>query len=115
MNGQHFILDAECRESEKVKLADAALMEKILLDLPELVNMKRLTEPIIVKGAAHNSGLTGVVVIETSNIVLHTFTESGKFSLDIFSVKEIDEEKVIGYLRENFNFRILRRNLFERL
>ena len=113
MNGQHFILDVECNEKEK--LADVELMKNVLLDLPEIVNMKRLIEPIIVQGAAHNPGLTGVVVIETSNIVLHTFTESEKFSLDIFSVKEIDEEKVIGYLRENFNFRIIRRNLFDRL
>ena len=113
MNAQHFILDVEC--SEREKLADAALMEKVLLELPELVEMRRLTEPIIVEGAEHNPGLTGVAIIETSNIILHTFTETGKFSLDIFSVKPIDEEKVLGYMREKFNFRILRKDLFERL
>lgn len=115
MNGQHFILDVVCSESERAKLADAALMKMVLLDLPELVQMQRLTEPLIVKGAAHNPGLTGVVVLETSNIILHTFTETGKFSLDIFSVKPIDEEKVLAYMREKFNFRVLRRNMFERL
>ena len=113
MNGQHFILDVEC--SEKEKLADAALLKQVLLDLPEIVKMRRLTEPIIVQGAAHNPGLTGIVVIETSNIVLHTFTESGKFSLDIFSVKPIEEERVISYMRKNFDFKILRRKLFDRL
>ena len=77
--------------------------------------MNKLAAPFIVRGAEHNPGLTGVAIIETSNIVLHTFTETGKFSLDIFSVRQIDEEKVLEYMREKFNFKILRRNMFERL
>ncbi|MEK6852663.1 MAG: S-adenosylmethionine decarboxylase [Nanoarchaeota archaeon] len=113
VNGIHFILDAECSEREKLK--DERLMHKVLNDLPELVGMSKLTKPLVVKGAAHNPGLTGVVVIETSNIVFHTFTDSNKFSLDVFSVKEFDQEKVISYLRKHFNFRIIRNNLFERL
>lgn len=49
MKGKHFILDVKCEEKEK--LVDTDLMYKILTELPEIVNMKRLTEPIIVGGA----------------------------------------------------------------
>ncbi len=115
MNGQHFILDAVCDTEERAKLDDEQLMQKVLSELPDVIGMNKLAVPFIVRGAEHNPGLTGVAIIETSNIVLHTFTETGKFSLDIFSVKPIDEEKVLSYMKEKFNFRILRRNMFERL
>lgn len=112
-DGKHFILDAEGVEKEQ--LTDREVMRKVLIELPEIINMKRLTDPIIVKGAPHNPGLTGIIIIETSNITLHTFENSGKFSLDIFSVKSIDEEKIISYLKKHYKFKILRRQLIDRL
>src|SRR3989339_1484296 len=115
MNGQHFILDAVCGTEERAKLDDEKLMQKVLSELPDVIKMNKLAAPFIVRGAEHNPGLTGVAIIETSNIVLHTFTETAKFSLDIFSVRQIDEEKVLEFMREKFNFKILRRNMFERL
>ena len=113
IKGTHLILDAECTERDK--LMDEKLMRNILLELPKLVNMRRLIDPIIVKGPSYNPGLTGIVVIETSNIVLHTFLNSNKFSLDIFSVKDIDVEEVVFYLRQYLNFRIIRKKLIEML
>ena len=113
VSGKHFILDVE--GVEKRKLVDKQIMYKVLSELPEMVNMNKLTDPLIVEGVSHNPGLTGVVIIETSNIILHTFQNSGKFSLDIFSVKPIDEEKVISYLNQHYKFKVLRRQLIDRL
>jgi len=115
IKGKHLILDVECFEEEKDKLLDEELIHNILLDLLELINMNKLIEPIVVRGPSYNPGLTGVVIMDTSNIVLHTFLNSNKFSLDIFSVRDINVEKVTSYLRQFFKFNIIRRNLIERL
>ncbi len=113
MRGQHFILDIECKERKK--LVDEELINKILLEIPMLIGMNRITEPLIVKGASYDPGLTGVVILETSNIVVHTFLNEKKASFDIFSVKDINEQEVISYLRRLFNFKIIRESLIERL
>ncbi|MBU2496928.1 MAG: S-adenosylmethionine decarboxylase [Nanoarchaeota archaeon] len=113
MKGYHFILDAECRD--KKKLGDQELINRILLELPMLVGMNRIIEPLIVKGASYNPGLTGVVILETSNILIHTFTKENKISIDIFSIKEIDEQAVTSYLNRFFNLKVIRQNLVDRL
>ena len=113
MKGYHFILDAEC--GNRRKLEDRELVNRILLELPILIGMNRIIEPIIVKGASYNPGLTGVVILETSNILIHTFTKENKFSLDIFSIKDIDEKAVVSYLRKLFDLKVIRQNLVERL
>lgn len=113
MKGQHFILDAECQE--QVKLLDKQLVGKLLTEIPAIIGMNTLTHPLIVQGAEHNPGLTGVIIMETSNIVFHTFTKDNKFSLDIFSIKPINGEKVLTYLENLFNFNIIRKDLAERL
>ena len=115
IKGNHLILDVECVEEEKGKLMDEKLIRNILLDILELINMNKLIDPIVVRGSSYNPGLTGVVVMDTSNIVLHTFLDSNKFSLDIFSVKDINVEEVTSYLRRFFKFNIIRKNLIERL
>ena len=115
IKGKHLILDAECVKEEKGKLMDEKLVHNILLNLPELINMNKLTEPVVVRGSSYNPGLTGVVIMDTSNIVLHTFLNSNKFSLDIFSVEDIAVEEVVSYLRQHLNFNIIRKNLIERL
>lgn len=113
MRGWHLILDAECKEKEK--LLDEDLLNRMLLELPMLIGMNRITEPLIVRGASYNPGLTGVVVLETSNIVIHTFSDSNKFSLDVFSVREIDEDEVLSYLSRHLGLKIIRKSIVERL
>lgn len=113
MKGQHFILDVECQEEDK--LMDKALIGQILNELPRKINMNTLAEPQVVEGLPHNPGITGVVIMETSNIIIHTFLNIKKISFDVFSVKDIDQEKVLNYFKDKFDFTIIRKDLIDRL
>ena len=89
-------------KNEKIDSRD--FTEKVLNNLVKEIKMKKLTEPLVVRG---NSvpGLTGVVIIETSHIILHTYTETGKIALDVYSVKNFDKKKVIKFLDKAYGLK----------
>jgi S-adenosylmethionine decarboxylase len=65
--------------------------------------MDKLTPPIVVKGLPEDPGWTGVVIICTSHIAIHTFDKTNLINLDIFSCRDFDHDKVLKYLKEKFN------------
>jgi S-adenosylmethionine/arginine decarboxylase-like enzyme len=69
----------------------------------EMIKMKALIPPYIVKGAEHLAGLTGVCIIETSHITMHTFEKNNFIAFDLYSCKNYDEKKVIELLEELTN------------
>ena len=103
MNYNHLIIDG--LECDPKKLDDAEAIKTLLDTLPGKIEMKKLCEPIILRGADHLPGLTGVVVIETSHIAFHTFTDVNKVNIDIYSCKDFDNEMVLDEFKKAFGIK----------
>ncbi len=100
MIGIHLIMDgvlAHLIGEEEVRRA--------LSELPAEIGMKILAGPIVVEGDPENPGWTGVVVIEKSHMAIHTFEKGCKASIDVFSCKTFEKEKVLRYLEKRIPFR----------
>ncbi|MBI4193277.1 MAG: S-adenosylmethionine decarboxylase [Candidatus Colwellbacteria bacterium] len=92
----HYIFDAlGIREA---KLADAALVERLLRELAELCGMRILSGPHVAHGVPENPGISGFCIIDYSHISIHTFSETGEIYADIFSCKPYDPERVRRHL-----------------
>ncbi len=86
----------------------------LLLDLSKLVNMKPLTQPYIVKGAAHDPGYTGFLIIETSHISLHSFEKRKFVAFDLYSCKDFDENLVIDRIKKLLKPKRIDKNVIRR-
>lgn len=109
MIGLHLIVDGAT--SNRIEEKD---MEKVLSELPSIIDMRALAGPIIVRGTPENPGVTGFVIVDKSHIAVHTFEEGDKVSIDVFSCKTFDERKVLEYLTrwlglEDFKFSLIER------
>lgn len=104
--GYHLTLDAmSCKNARA--LADLSFIYDLLDAMPEKVGMQAITPPILRRWLAPpdpESGLSGMIMISTSHISIHTFPEKNKFYFDIFSCKEFDVHKVLKMLHELFLF-----------
>ena len=104
MIGVHLIIDAIFKEEINGKM-----VEEILTELPGKIGMNILKGPVVVEGVPENPGWTGFVIIDKSHIAIHTFDPVEcegmcKVSIDVFSCKHFDKEKVTEYFKEKFDF-----------
>ena len=103
MFGPHLTLDLYgCNED---KISSPELVTEILDELPELIDMHKISEPqVIVYPGKPNSfdkgGISSFVMIAESHISLHTFIGYGFASVDIFSCKNFDAKKAEEYFIE---------------
>jgi len=93
----HIIYDVEAPNIANV---DGALIEKVLKELPPIIDMKILHGPVVVEGVPENPGFTGFVVIDYSHISIHQFSDHNEALIDIFSCKKFEQEKALQYLTE---------------
>lgn len=91
----HIIIDIEGVDPQKL---GRATVEKILNELPPLIDMHILQGPSVVEGIPENPGVSGFVIIDYSHISIHTFTQYNDFMIDIFSCKAYKPEAVVEYL-----------------
>lgn len=103
MNYNHLIIDG--LDCDPKKLDDEKRIKDLLDTLPGKIKMKPLSGPLIFRGADHLPGLTGVVVIETSHIAFHTFTDENKVNIDIYSCKDFDNQMVLDEFRKAFGIK----------
>jgi S-adenosylmethionine decarboxylase len=94
MIGLHFMLDGVVREPVTRELIDF-----ILHELPGRIRMEILAGPVVVAGNSTNPGWTGFVVIDNSHIAIHTFTEGGRVSIDVYSCQPFDVNEVEKFLK----------------
>lgn len=106
----HLILDFEGCDSKK--LEDVDLFYNLLDELPEEVGMKKLILPYVVKGKFY-PGVTGFVIIETSHLSFHSFSETGQLKFDLFSCKAYDAEKIEKELMSIFSPKKINRNFIK--
>ncbi len=89
----HIIIDVADAPNEV--LNDVEGLKKFLNDLPPLIDMHALTQPMVIAGVPENPGITGFVIIDYSHISAHTFTNNGEALVDIFSCKPYEQETAV--------------------
>jgi len=101
--GPHLFLDLNKCNPDKLK--DLDFIFNLLNDLPEKINMTKITQPYVFKYSGlvpEDKGITGFVVIAESHISVHTFEEKGFVFIDIFSCKDFDYEFARKYIIDAF-------------
>jgi S-adenosylmethionine decarboxylase len=93
----HIIFDAfGCN---KDILHNERFIIEVLFEIPELINMKVLSGPNLVRDSDKiNPGISAFEIIDTSHISIHTFTKTKEVYIDIFSCKKFNYEKIQNYL-----------------
>lgn len=117
MFGPHLTLDMY--SCSKEKLNDVEFIRQILNELPELINMTKISEPEITyysgdETTFDNGGISAFVIIAESHISVHTFVKQQFVFFDIFSCKEFDVEQAERYLLEKFQPKKVEKHLITR-
>jgi len=111
--GKHLILDIKCQD--RVLMEDKEFIKNLLNECVEKVNMNKLIEPIVLEGAPHNRGVTGFVIIETSHISIHTFSDRNKITFDLYSCVDYKKDLVREYISSKIpNSEIINETWIER-
>lgn len=108
--GMHLMLDAYGVKPEI--LDDMKLIYKFLFNLPDEINMSKLTTPFVVNADESKSkkdpgGISGVVLIKESHISIHTFSKKGFLTLDLYSCNNFDKDvdKIMKYIKKHFPYK----------
>ena len=90
------------------KKLDKKLCEKLLLGLPDLMEMVTLSKPMITKGLPNLPGYTGFIIIAFSHISFHEFSDRKRIWIDILSCRPFSVNKVLDYLKELLDIKSIR-------
>jgi len=104
-NGKHLILDIY--NCSKTKLGDIQLINDVIIHSTKLIEMNPLSEVFLYEVGEplvceNDKGITGGIIFIESHMTLHTFPEKNYVSIDIYSCKDFDHEKVMFYLKQIF-------------
>ena len=101
LNHQHLIIRAEIESPPTESQLEE--MNFWFSDLIHSIGMKKLSGPhTVYSNVVGNRGFTGVCVIETSHIALHTWDEDSPsiIQLDVYSCADLDIEVVFSKLNQ---------------
>lgn len=115
--GMHLMIDGY--GGDPAKLNSMELVYRCLHELPELVGMKKLGDPVIVEAPPvsekDGGGFSGFVMINTSHISCHTFPKRRFVSIDVYTcLEEMDDKFIIKYFKDVFGLEDLEINLVKR-
>lgn len=94
------LISGKCKDLEL--LTNQTALARTLNNLPSLIGMRALREPIISE-APNNPGLEGYVPIDTSNITISTYTQEQKVVACIHSCREFEWEIALNYLKKEYS------------
>lgn len=114
--GLHLTLDGY--GGPKEKLADLKFVKRFLDELPHLLKMQKISavNAIWYDGGdkLEDCGISGFVMIAESHISIHTFSEKGFLTADVYSCKPFDTAKAIKFFKKEFELKDLEINLVKR-
>jgi len=115
--GVHLTLDGY--GGSRHRLADADHIRARLGELPELLGMHKLIEPMVVEvnqlSDKDPGGLSGYVLIAESHISVHTFPLRGFVSADVYTCQNsLDAERIRQYFADAFALQDVETNLIRR-
>ncbi len=80
-------------------------VKKIINSLVKTLNMKYVetmpTNPMVAYEPNEHCGVTGVGIITTSHIIIHTWDYTKYFQADVYSCKNFDEKEVVELIKSN--------------
>ena len=115
--GVHLTLDGY--GGSRHRLADADHIRARLSELPELLGMHKLIEPMVVEvnqlSDKDPGGLSGYVLIAESHISVHTFPLRGFVSADVYTCQSsLDAERIRQYFADAFALQDVETHLIRR-
>jgi S-adenosylmethionine decarboxylase len=115
--GEHVTIDGYGGDEQLLNNQDVVL--SVLNDLPELLDMHKMSKPEIYFSEGNDikdpGGWTGVVTIAESHISIHTFPKRGFVSADVYTCKNgMDTEYIFNYFKDKFKLQELETNFIER-
>jgi S-adenosylmethionine decarboxylase len=115
--GEHLTIDGY--EGNYAKLADEKLIRKVLNDLPTMLGMKKISEPVVCDAPStcgkDCGGWSGFVIIAESHITIHTFPKKRFLTADVYTCKNnLDVKLVEDYFKEKFEIKNIEKNLIIR-
>src|SRR3989338_8811324 len=115
--GEHITIDGY--GGNQNILNDQELVLKCLSELPGLLGMNKLAEPVVYFAVGNDDkdpgGWTGVVVIAESHISMHTFPKRGFISADVYTCKNgMDLEFIKKYFIDSFQLKDIETNFIKR-
>lgn len=111
--GLHITLDAYGANSKK--LEDVSLLFNTLDKLPSLIGMQKIGFPHIAQFTQKDiAGISGIIMIVESHISIHTYSKKDYLSLDVYSCKDFDYQKVVDYIKSVYEFKELELNVLAR-
>lgn len=100
MFGKHLMLDMYGCSKEKLDSLD--FIWDLLNKVPELIDMHKITQPYVFtyenEKYPDKYGISGVVIIAESHISIHTFPEKLFATIDVYSCREFEDEKLTKFL-----------------
>lgn len=114
--GLHLILDGY--GGPKEKLADSNLIREVLSQLPSLLQMQKIADPLVIwYGGGDNPedcGVSGFVLIAESHIAIHTFSQKEFLTADVYSCKTFDIDKTVEFFKKAFELKELETHVIKR-
>ncbi len=113
----HMLLDLHgCRRDA---LEDVRLVEETLRKLSDMMETRIIAGPVVVhyvggEGSPSGQGVSGFVVVAESHIAIHTDITTDYVSVDVYSCKEFDQERVERFLVELFQAKQVERRFMVR-
>lgn len=102
----HVIVDGYGGDPDQ--LADENAVRVILDQVPEMMGMTKITQPMVLRytgSKPEDWGVSGYVMIAESHISMHTFPERRLVWADVFSCKDFDAQPVLDELKRRFSLR----------
>ncbi|MCB1645727.1 MAG: S-adenosylmethionine decarboxylase [Pseudomonadales bacterium] len=101
--GKHLVLSARhCNDA----LLDVDAITRFLKELVVQIDMVAYGEPLVARfGQGIEEGISGVQLIETSAITVHTNDMARDLYLDVFSCKGYNELEVLSFIDSFFGTR----------
>lgn len=95
-------------------LQDESRARWFLEAFPGRIGMTRITEPMVHRFESGGGGVSGIVIIAESHVSVHTFPETGRLSIDVFSCKAYDTDEAIRLLHGYYPMEAEAHHIIER-
>jgi len=105
--GFHLMLDGVSTNVHL--LQNGKKLERLLDEIVDVIGMTKIAGPFIKlhipedRSRYKEWGYSGVVIIAESHISIHTYPELSYVSIDVYSCREFDKDKVIDTLTKKFH------------